>query len=41
MDVHTDIQIIRDRNGAQAFVVLPYADRLASRDYTDTFLINR
>ncbi len=30
MNEHTDIQIIHDRNGAPAFVVLPYADWLAS-----------
>jgi DNA-binding XRE family transcriptional regulator len=32
MNEHTNIQIIHDRNGAPAFVVLPYADWLASRD---------
>lgn len=37
MDVHTDIQIIHDRNGAQASVVQPYADRLGSRDFPETF----
>ena len=37
MDVHTDIQIIHDRNGAQASVVLPYADWLGSRYFPDAF----
>ena len=31
MNVHTDVQIIHDSKGVPAFVVLPYADWLASR----------
>ena len=33
MNVRTDIQIIHDRNGAPAFVVVPYADWLANLDF--------
>ena len=40
MNVHTDIQIIHDRNGAPAFVVLPYADWLASRDRRENLVPN-
>ena len=40
MNVHTDIQIIHDRKGAPAFVVLPYADWLASRDRQENLLPN-
>jgi DNA-binding XRE family transcriptional regulator len=40
MNVHTDIQIIHDRNGAPAFVVLPYADWLASRDRLENLVPN-
>ncbi len=40
MNVHTDIQIIHDRNGAPAFVVLPYADWLASRDQQEKLVPN-
>jgi DNA-binding XRE family transcriptional regulator len=40
MNVHTDIQIIHDRNGAPAFVVLPYADWLASRDRQENLVPN-
>lgn len=32
MSTHTNIQIIHDKDGAPAFVVMPYADWLASRD---------
>ena len=40
MNIHTDIQIIHDRNGAPAFVVLPYADWLASRDQQENLVPN-
>jgi DNA-binding XRE family transcriptional regulator len=40
MNVHTDIQIIHDHNGAPAFVVLPYADWLASRDRQENLVPN-
>ncbi|TKB25021.1 helix-turn-helix transcriptional regulator [Desulfopila sp. IMCC35006] len=41
MNVHTNnIQIIHDRNGAPAFVVLPYADWLASRDRQENLVPN-
>jgi hypothetical protein len=40
MNVHTDIQIIHDRNGTPAFVVLPYADWLASRDRQENLVPN-
>lgn len=32
MNAHTDVQIIRDSNGAPAFVVVPYAEWLAAQD---------
>ncbi len=35
-----DIQIIHDHNGAPAFVVLPYADWLASRDRQENLVPN-
>jgi len=40
MNVHTDIQIIHDSNGAPAFVILPYADWLASRDRQENLVPN-
>jgi DNA-binding XRE family transcriptional regulator len=40
MNVHTDIQIIHDSNGAPAFVVLPYADWLAGRDRQESLVPN-
>jgi hypothetical protein len=40
MNVHTDIQIIHDRNGTPAFVVLPYAVWLASRDREENLVPN-
>ena len=40
MNVRTDIQIIHDRNGAPAFVVLPYAEWLASRDRQENLVPN-
>lgn len=40
MNEHTDIQIIHDRNGAPAFVVLPYADWVASRDREENLVPN-
>jgi DNA-binding XRE family transcriptional regulator len=40
MNVHTDFQIIHDSNGAPAFVVLPYADWLASRDRQENLVPN-
>jgi DNA-binding XRE family transcriptional regulator len=32
MNTHTNIQIIHDKEGSPAFVVMPYADWLASQD---------
>jgi len=32
MNVHTNIQIIHDKNGTPAFVVLPYGDWVAQQD---------
>jgi DNA-binding XRE family transcriptional regulator len=40
MNIPTDIQIIHDRNGVPAFVVLPYADWLASRDRQENLVPN-
>lgn len=40
MNVHTDIQIIHDSNGMPAFVVLPYADWLATRDRQENLVPN-
>lgn len=40
MNVHTDIQIIHDRNGSPAFVVVPYSDWLASRDREENLVPN-
>ncbi len=40
MKVLIDIQIIHDRNGAPAFVVLPYADWLAIRDRKENLVPN-
>ena len=40
MIVHTNIQIIHDRNGSPAFVVLPYSDWLASRDRQENLVPN-
>ncbi|MEE4314166.1 MAG: helix-turn-helix transcriptional regulator [Desulfofustis sp.] len=40
MNIHTDIQIIHDHNGAPAFVVLPYADWVASRDRQENLVPN-
>ncbi len=40
MNVHTNIQIIHDHNGTPVFVVLPYADWLASRDREENLVPN-
>ena len=40
MNTHTDIQIIHGRDGAPAFVVMPYADWLAIRDREKSLVPN-
>ncbi len=40
MNTRTDIQIIHGRDGAPAFVVMPYADWLASRDRHESLVPN-
>lgn len=40
MNTRTDIQIIHGRDGAPAFVVMPYADWLASRDRYESLVPN-
>ena len=40
MNTRTDIQIIHDRDGLPAFVVVPYADWLASRDREQSLVPN-
>jgi DNA-binding XRE family transcriptional regulator len=40
MNTRTDIQIIHGRDGAPAFVVMPYADWLASRDRDKSLVPN-
>lgn len=40
MNTRTDIQIIHGRDGAPAFVVMPYADWLASRDRDNSLVPN-
>lgn len=40
MSTHTDIQIIHGKDGAPAFVVVPYADWLAQRDREQALVPN-
>jgi len=40
MNTRTDVQIIHGRDGAPAFVVMPYADWLASRDRDNSLVPN-
>jgi DNA-binding XRE family transcriptional regulator len=40
MNTRTDIQIIHGRDGSPAFVVMPYADWLASRDRDNSLVPN-
>lgn len=40
MNTRTDIQIIHGKDGAPAFVVMPYADWLASRDRDQALVPN-
>lgn len=40
MNTRTDIQIIHGRDGAPAFVVMPYGDWLASRDRDNSLVPN-
>lgn len=40
MSARTDIQIIHDKSGVPAFVVVPYADWLAGRDREESLVPN-
>jgi len=40
MNTRTDVQIIHGRDGAPAFVVMPYADWLASRNRDNSLVPN-